>query len=93
MPITWLWPACIATATRGPNIASLDSDTGQLVPLFHPRKERWEEHFRLEGAFISALTPIGRVTVKVLKLNAAARLRERRVLIEAGRYPATLNGK
>ena len=35
---------------KGPNIASVDPQTGQSVFLFNPRRERWAEHFRLEAA-------------------------------------------
>jgi hypothetical protein len=30
---------------KGPNIAGLDPETGQLVPLFNPRRNRWSDHF------------------------------------------------
>ena len=34
---------------KGPNIAGLDPESGRLVPLFHPRQHRWEDHFTWEG--------------------------------------------
>lgn len=54
---------------KGPNIAGLDPETSVLTPLFHPRNDLWEEHFRWSGAEIIPLTPIGRVTVLVLFMN------------------------
>ncbi|MCI0534017.1 MAG: HNH endonuclease [Verrucomicrobiales bacterium] len=71
---------------KGPNIASFDPTTGQIVRLFHPRRDRWEEHFRLAGARIVALSAIGRATVELLRLNAEERLAPRQALLAAGRY-------
>jgi len=80
--------ACIhCNRRKGPNIASLDPISGQLTPLFNPRTQIWGEHFDLEGAYLIALTPCGRVTVRLLDLNHADRLRVRRALIKTGRYP------
>jgi hypothetical protein len=42
---------------------------------------------RLDGPRIDPLTPAGRVTVRLLKLNRAEQLAERRGLITLGRYP------
>ena len=55
---------------KGPNIAGLDAVTGQLVRLFHPRRDRWSDHFSLDGAHIAGKTPTGRATVQVLAMNA-----------------------
>ena len=47
---------------------------------------QWDEHFILENVLIVGFTPIGRVTVMLLKLNTSTRLLHRRVLIAQGRY-------
>lgn len=72
---------------KGPNVGSFDPLTGQLVPLFDPRTQSWEQHFELDGATIRPLTPEGRVTVIILGLNDAERVEERLVLMTAGLYP------
>ena len=54
---------------KGPNLAGIDPDTGQMVPLFNPRMQRWEEHFDLHGGWIVGLTPVGRATIRVLAMN------------------------
>ena len=71
---------------KGPNIGSLDPLTGRLTPLFHPRLHVWAEHFHLVGAEIKPLTPVGRVTVRLLRLNDPDRLAERQGLIAAKLY-------
>lgn len=72
---------------KGSDIGSLDPETGQLTPLYNPRTQDWDEHFRLQDAEIVPLTPEGRVTVKVLRLNHDDRVEERRQLLEIGVYP------
>jgi 5-methylcytosine-specific restriction endonuclease McrA len=47
---------------KGANIAGIDSRTRQTVPLFHPRRQQWKEHFKWRGAFLLGLTPCGRAT-------------------------------
>lgn len=65
---------------KGTDLTSIDPDGGAIVPLFDPRRDRWEQHFRLDGARIEPLTAVGRVTVRLLQLNAAERLKERELL-------------
>ncbi len=69
---------------KGSDIASLDPADGALTPLFHPRRERWSDHFKLREGFIVPLTAIGRVTVRLLQLNAPERVGERELLLAAG---------
>lgn len=32
---------------KGSDLASVDPDTGNIVPLYHPRQDLWHEHFQL----------------------------------------------
>ena len=72
---------------KGPNIGSFDPVTGLLTPLFHPRRQKWRDHFKLNGARIEPLTAEGRVTVLILQLNTSERVHERSILLTAGQYP------
>jgi hypothetical protein len=72
---------------KGPNIAGLDPDTGKLAALFHPRRDRWDRHFRWNGALLIGRTPVGRVTVAVLEINLPERVEHRQSLIEEGGFP------
>jgi len=58
-----------------------------MVPLFHPRRQRWAAHFLLRGFVIEPLTPEGEVTARLLKLNLDKRVAERRLLLAIGRFP------
>jgi hypothetical protein len=58
--------------------------TGCVEILFHPRRDRWVEHFAFRGVYLEGLTPTGRATVEVLDLNDARRLDLRRELLRLG---------
>ena len=66
------------TATQG-----FDSVTGESVPLFHPRSDRWLDHFAWneDGTIILGVTPTGRATVQDLQLNRSGLVNLRRVLV------------
>ena len=53
-------------AYKGPNLTSIDPDTGTVVALFNPRRDRWDDHFAVEGGHIAGLTATGRATVRLL---------------------------
>lgn len=55
---------------KGPNLSGIDAATGQIVTLFNPRAQRWEEHFELHDDLVVGLTRTGRATVRVLAMNA-----------------------
>jgi HNH endonuclease len=59
---------------KGTNLATVDPTTAQIVPLFNPRLDRWDEHFVRRGVLIVGLSAIGRATVQLLKMNATERL-------------------
>ena len=40
-----------------------------MTLLFHPRQQRWEDHFRWDGIYVLGLTDIGRTTIRVLCIN------------------------
>lgn len=78
--------ASSATAIRGPNLATLDQDTGELVGFYHPRRHTWEAHFRLEAGEIIGVTPEGRATVFIFRFNDDVRVVQRQALMRHGRY-------
>lgn len=59
---------------KGPNLTGLDPVTGTITRLFHPRRDRWEDHFAWRGIRIIGITPVGRVTVQVLAMNSDEQL-------------------
>jgi hypothetical protein len=69
---------------KGTNLSAIDPDTGAVVGLFHPRKDRWEEHFSFVSNRIVGLTPTGRATAWLLQMNSPDRLELRATLRAAG---------
>lgn len=72
---------------KGPNIAGRDPFTGELTRLFHPRRDRWNDHFAWRGAMLDGLTPVGRTTIRVLAINDPPVVAIREALIGEGRLP------
>jgi len=69
---------------KGPNIAGIDPESSQLVRLFNPRLDLWDEHFRFKSAYLVGLTPVGKATIAVLAINLPIRIASRRSLLDAG---------
>jgi hypothetical protein len=79
-------PTC--NAYKGSDISSIDwGFTNQVHPLFNPRTQIWLDHFTIKNVEIHPLTPVARVTVFLLRLNAPSRLEERIILKKLKRYP------
>jgi len=54
---------------KGPNLTGIDPRTGQVAPLFHPRRDHWSEHFVFMGPRIEGIGAIGRATVVSIMLS------------------------
>jgi hypothetical protein len=83
--LAWGCPSC--NLHKSDRIEVLDPESGQIVPLFHPRRHCWAEHFRWDGYHLIGLTPSGRATVLALDLNHPRRLRIRRAEELFGLFP------
>jgi hypothetical protein len=77
--------ACmICNSWKGSDLASIDEQTGSIEPLFHPRRDRWTDHFQLVGGRIEPRTPKGRATARLLRFNDPNRVQERELLVATG---------
>ena len=72
---------------KGSDISGRDFKTGKLTPLFNPRRHKWTRHFHWQDAYLIGRTPVGRVTVAVLRINDPFRVELREMLIEEGVFP------
>lgn len=72
---------------KGSDFAAIDPETGEIVPLFNPRTDVWAEHFQRDAFVIQAISPVGRVTLRLLQFNQIDRLLLRQELHALGRYP------
>jgi HNH endonuclease len=81
--------ACVfCNRYKGSDIATISSETGELVRFYNPRTMCWNEHFRLNGVVIESLTEIGEATLRILQMNHEDQALERQVLSRRGRYPS-----
>ena len=88
-----LWLSCpLCNGAKSDRTSAVDSETGRVVPLFHPRTQVWSEHFRWsdDGLRILGQTPTGRATVAALRLDSdPAAVLVRSYWVQAGWHPPT----
>lgn len=85
-----LWLACaLCNGYKGTQTSGRDPASGDVVPLFNPRRQVWAEHFRWsdDGTLVIGSTPTGRVTVETLKLNNVYLVRARARWAAVGWHP------
>ncbi len=68
---------------------AVDPATKEKVALFHPRRDRWSDHFAWNDDFtkVVGLTPTGRATVEALLLNRSSVVNLRRALFALNEHP------
>ena len=83
--------ACVTCSLRkAARTEARDPQARKLVPLFHPRRDRWSEHFRwTRGWRLVGQTPKGRATIAALGMNRPAIVAIRCALAALGRFPPT----
>ena len=88
-----LWLSCpLCNGAKSDRTSSVDPETGQDMPLFHPRIQVWSEHFRWsdDGLRILGCTPTGRATVAALHLDSDPdAILVRSYWVQAGWHPPT----
>jgi hypothetical protein len=70
---------------KGPNLAGMLEES--MYPLFNPRTQNWQRHFRWDRTTLVGKTKTGIVTVQVLNINEASRVMLRENLLFEGRFP------
>jgi hypothetical protein len=77
--------ACkLCNTFKGSDIASVDPITNDITALYHPRRDRWSEHFQLRDSEFIPLTGKARVTLRLLQLNRSDRIEERQLWMSVG---------
>ena len=74
---------------KGSLVEAIDPLSGEIAPLFHPRRDRWGDHFAWDvaGLHILGSTTIGRATVTSLKMNNGIIIDARRNWVRLGWRP------
>jgi hypothetical protein len=64
--------ACVTCSLRkGARQTVMDMETGLEFPVFNPRRDLWQNHFRWVGLQIIGVTAMGRATTSALQMNRA----------------------
>ncbi len=71
----------------------IDVSTGKFVAFFHPRIERWEDHFSWDETLelVIGKSQSGKVTVEALALNRLGLINLRKALKLVGVHPAMVS--
>jgi hypothetical protein len=71
--------ACVSCSPRkGAKVSAFDPQSGETVPLFHPRRDLWNHHFRWGALEIIGISATRRTTVEALVMNRSITLGIRR---------------
>lgn len=71
--------ACVSCSLRKAARQTVeDPQTGEIVKIFNPRQQVWQENFQWQEVRVVGLTAIGRATIDALKMNRAIMLAIRR---------------
>lgn len=85
-----LCPACwLCNLNKLDQVEAREPETGEMVPLYNPRLQHWDEHFEWspDGASIIGKTPTGRATVETLQLNSERQKNLRRMWMQLRLHP------
>ncbi len=73
---------------KSDHLESPDLTTGTLATLFVPRRDVWEEHFAVSRlGEIAGLSPTGRATLVLLRMNEARQVAARQQWTVLGLFP------
>ena len=74
---------------KAKKIEAIDPLTGEVVLLFHPRKDVWSEHFEWDatGTRLIGLTKKGRATIVALNINNEVIIKARSRWVSVGWHP------
>ena len=86
-PENLCWACNRCNLRKGPNLSGIDPVSNKVVVLFHPRCDRWSNHFELVSAHIVGRTAVGRATIHVLAMNDPRRLELRAELLAQSEFP------
>jgi hypothetical protein len=88
-PANWALACRACNLYKAMHVSGSDPESAAVVRLFHPRTDRWEDHFQVapaSGAMVG-LTPIGRATVARLGMNSVAQVTARQQWMRLGLFP------
>jgi 5-methylcytosine-specific restriction endonuclease McrA len=86
--LVWACPNC--NQDKRELTIAIDPRTRLYVPIFNPRLDAWDRHFAwTENKLnVRGTTPIGRATVRLLRMNRSKARHLRYLLLLANEHPA-----
>lgn len=68
---------------------AIDPDTQEKVALFHPHRDKWQDHFTWneDATEVIGLSAKGRATITALRMNRRQLIRVRRMWVAMGEHP------
>ena len=83
--LAWSCPGC--KLHKAGRVEFSDPESGDIVALFNPRRDYWDDHFEWIGFELVARSPVGRATCEALNLNQERRILIRRAEAFFGLFP------
>ena len=79
--------ACVSCSLRkSARQTAVDPQTNEETSIFHPRKDRWRNHFQWAGFKIIGITSTGRATADALQFNRSLIISIREEEAKLGRH-------
>jgi hypothetical protein len=72
---------------KGTDLGTILGEDETFTRFFNPRKDVWEEHFKVVDCTIYPNTEIGEATIKIFQMNKPERTELRQLFAEDGLYP------
>jgi 5-methylcytosine-specific restriction endonuclease McrA len=74
---------------KSDKVKAIDPETKNLVSIFHPRNDKWNEHFAWSENFLDIVgkTAKGKATVQLLDMNQQSIRNLREVFRDRGLHP------
>lgn len=83
--LAWACPGC--NLHKSDRVEAVDPDSGASVPIYHPRRHVWSDHFEWDDYSMVGRTPVGQATIVVLDLNHPRRIQIRKAEQLFGLFP------
>ena len=85
----WALACRACNLNKATHISGRDPVSDAVVRIFHPREDRWEDHFQVapESGELVGQTQIGTATVMRLGLNSSTQVAARRQWMRLGLFP------
>ena len=86
--LVWACPNC--NQDKRESIIAIDPRTQLYGPLFNPRTDKWDQHFKWSGDKLSlrGKTAKGRATIRLLRMNRSTARHLRFLLLLGNEHPA-----